>query len=625
MTKIKIYFILHIALQFLPSSSFAIDPETVRFIQPHSIANLGSQFSTPVPMIEIDNARLVLLNEPIFELITESMGIPSPKTYEEKEQLILKLFARVVASPGEEASEVLPSTFYTGSSRTGHAGEANGDGRVIWHSELQFHQIDDRIAYLDLLIKGIGQTPNAWTNHPDEQHRDGLLSMREAVHSFIMSEANRLNHLNSPVDVAVIEIPNQKLNSKTGQYENAAISIRLGNQTRIAHLDYHSKNQNSFRTLANYIVNRSLGYASNHEVTLGDVEDYLYQFARHLGIEAARYNDLHLLHGSPTSGNFTTNGGMTDLGTLQYLDAHHEDLRYFANHLTYGNQTFEFLSQIRYVLYSFQKSNYFPFVSDLENVLIQIFEETKKQELTQLWLERLGLNKDLRSLISSKTKRKFYDATLRLFLAKGDKKKDVGAQKIFPAKYDMRNVFSKVIKTIDTLGKTKNKNYRIIENNLIESLFISDRSWATTEKSQIIGERKQWIPRYFVKKKLSHIDSDIRDFLQETKNIYNTIMELEPRAFPKVIQRAESIHYFRRNEPTAPRLLPEEEHLVNKIQNGTNYNFQEVSEKALQISANFSDTLSERTFKSPVHEVLASARNRMQSRTCQNLFLPKFF
>ena len=217
-------------------------------------------------------------------------------------------------------------------------GEALGDGHAVWSGEIINTLPDGKLAYIDIILKGIGQTPLAWTNHDNPEHSDGLQTTNEAVHSYLMSEINWRNNLDSTIDLAVIEIPIKKIEKRSGEFTKCAITVRVGAQTRLAHLSYWADDYPHFKKIRDFVVKRDLGLKLDFEISTKHIQEYLEKLTDNLADEVARYFDLNAVHGSPTMGNRTTRGSTIDLGTFRYLDAHHIDYRYLVQKLSLGGE-----------------------------------------------------------------------------------------------------------------------------------------------------------------------------------------------------------------------------------------------------------------------------------------------
>ena len=302
-----------------------------------SFKNLGSEFFVEVNLEPIKGGRLVLFNDRLAKIL----GLAAA----DKKELINKLKSHFLLTVSDKA---------TPASRTGFATYycdvapdhpefhlKSGDGRVVWIGEITSLPNNENISPLDVTLKGVGRTPIAIDiiNGPDGkphpqalQYGDGLQTMSEAVRSFIASEAMVGNEIRTTVDLAVFELPFLKRNPVTGKKEKAALTVRIGPQVRIAHLEYHKKGSPEHKKLLDYVIRRTLRLSSNQE--LGDKEalDYLYATALRFAQVAAKYRDAHFFHGSLTSSNISTDGFAFDFGTLMAMDVFQPEIKSDAAH-----------------------------------------------------------------------------------------------------------------------------------------------------------------------------------------------------------------------------------------------------------------------------------------------------
>ena len=298
----------------------------------HSFRTLGPEFSVEVPVEPEPGAHLALFN---YEM-AKDLGIETPTEWEELQRAIVERFAVKVSK--KPTGKNFFATYYQDSNEKGE-GSAQGDGRALWTGEMVFQLKSGKRIYLDIVAKGIGQTPLAWTNHPDPTHGDGWLTSGEAVSSFVQSEAMRRSGFSTTADLAVLVLNRTKLDSRTGQQTQCAISIRVGNQTRLAHFRYHQDNPKNMRNLLRYTVNRDLGMPIDHPLSGELIETYLDQLAQKLGADAARYFDAHLVMTSPTLGNRTTNGSTIDVASVEFLPSYFADYQYFFRRHQMGDQS----------------------------------------------------------------------------------------------------------------------------------------------------------------------------------------------------------------------------------------------------------------------------------------------
>lgn len=433
-----------------PLLTFGADPVVWRSMSngQHSFRNLGTQFVVNVPVKPIQGARLVLFNE----RFARELGLDLPSDPKELEELILRNFAFVVADSfvGAEYNNKRNwfATYYQ-DSKSKEKGYARGDGRALWAGELPVQRGEGHSS-IDVVLKGVGETPLAWTKHSDPSHRDGLQSMREAISSFIWSEANAQNQLNTTIDLAVIEIPLTKTDHN-GRIEKAAITIRLGEQTRIAHFRYWSDENGNFETIFDYSVRRALGIPLEQQITIKERERYYNELAKNLAQEAARYFDLHALHASPTGGNRTTSGATIDLGTFRYLDAHHSNYRYFFDKHTLGGEHDQ-TNQMRRYLEDVAKYGYEVGVDVDEKKALATFDSEFKTHLTNLWLHRLGFSESMQKTLLPSTRNAFYELFEDIHKTSARFMIPVGSNLIAPAAFEPRRVFANALAILQATG-----------------------------------------------------------------------------------------------------------------------------------------------------------------------------
>jgi nicotinate-nucleotide adenylyltransferase len=462
---------------FLPAFARAVDPKIEKAWDAlssgkHSFRNLGDTYSVPIQVNEVKGAKLVLFNE----LLARRLGLKLPSDPKELEQFILKNFAVMVTTNKKGDREMFATYYQDSGGRT--KGEARGDGRAVWSGELVNETPEGKKVYIDTVLKGVGQTPLAWTNHEDPGHKDGLQSMEEAIHSFIMSEINLRNGLDTTMDLAVIELPVEKVDKHSGEKRKTALTVRVGNQTRIAHFRYFSTLKQKFPTLANYIIARDLGLPTDATITKENVNGFLEGFTKNLAEEAARYLDLNAAHSSPTVGNRTTKGSTIDLGTFRYLDANHADYTYLFDQLRLGEQTDQLKGYISDILYYMQEAKYEHALTKPEaDKLDWLFDKTYSDALTAQWLNRMGISKEEQAKLSPEAKKSFYLVANELSYKKGKEKRNVGSRNIKPAAFDLRKILSESAHVMALPAEE--------QQAALEKLFLTERSWATLSSEDI--------------------------------------------------------------------------------------------------------------------------------------------
>ncbi len=423
----------------------------------HSYLTLGPEYSVPLSVKPAPNARLVLFNPSA----AQHLGLALPEDPKALEKLILDHFAFQIDPEGHSPHKLFATRYQDSNSKA--PGEALGDGRAAWSGEIRLPQANGKTAYVDVVIKGIGQTPLAWTNHPDKDHSDGLQSIEEAVHSFVMSEANFRNQLDSTVDLAVIQIG------------KAAITVRVGNQTRVAHPRYFSDNPAEFKKIFEYTVRRDLGLALDASVGKAEVQNYLKNFAENLGEEAARYFDLHAVHASPTQGNRTTQGSTIDMGTFRYLDAHHGEYDYLFEQLKLSGQTDQMRDYISSLKRIMTQAKYPHAIDDAETAKLKdLFLKTAQAKMTEHWLTRLGLSPEDVTKLPLSAKRNLFEAVMRLASAEGHNKASLGKKSIVPAAFDVRKILKGTIEVLALPSVEQDAAWK--------KLFENERSWNTLDR-----------------------------------------------------------------------------------------------------------------------------------------------
>ena len=438
----------------------------------HSLREAGSEFVVEVPVQRIDGAKLLLFNE----RVAKQLGLEVPGDWAELEKMILEKFAYVVAKSrrdGDPSKKWFATYYQDGEGRK--KGDARGDGRALWSGELKAKN-GNRVVTIDVVLKGIGQTPLAWTNHADPGHKDGLQNIREAIHSFIMSEANAQNNLNTTVDLAVIELPILKKDKYSGKEEKTAITIRVGEQLRTAHFVYWYDKPEKMQKLSNYVIKRVLGLGENERVNAEHRRKYFDLLAENLADEAARYLDLFIVHGSPTAGNRTISGATIDLGTFKYLDAHHVGYKYLFDRYYLGGkngQTHQLEKYLTATIGFFQKAglridekgNSDTKWAEFSQKEQDLFWKTFYNRAIDLWLTRIGLDSESRRNLSEKTKRDFYDLMTEIYKTQTDQFVQANDRRLKPAAFDPRLVMKSALKLaqITDIGKQRKFALSLLE------------------------------------------------------------------------------------------------------------------------------------------------------------------
>ena len=462
----------------------------------HSFQDLGEKFHVKVPVAKVEGARLVLFNR----RAAEQLGLKVPNDPKALEKLILQNFAYTI-SPDGKGDKAWMATYYQ-DSNSKREGEARGDGRALWSGEIA--SADGKA--IDVVLKGVGQTPLAWLNHSDPGHKDGLQSLREAVHSFVMSEVNFRNELNTTVDLAVIELPIDKVDKHSGKSERAAVTVRIGEQTRVAHLRYWADRPQDVAKVLRYVMSRTLAKKAD----VRDTQAYLDKFATALADEAARYFDLHAVHSSPTPGNRTTSGATIDLGTFRYLDAHHTEYTYLFDQLQLGGKDGQHAQMRGYLD---QVASYLPGEVDVRPSH-ETFDREFESRLTDLWLKRLGLDRESAASLKPETRAAIYKHFFALHEAKNKAKTyKLGDREFHPAAFEPRRIFPRALSLLN-LNEEKRKAE-------LEKLFESDRKWAApSDKAEAMQERLMKI-LLRIQKEIPEFEKKVPGFIAQSQLIHS--------------------------------------------------------------------------------------------------------
>lgn len=488
-------------------------------------------------MKKIEGARLVLFNH----ALAKRLGLQLPRDPKALERLILDRFAYRTALPDENSDQTFFATRYqdSGSKRPG---DALGDGRAVWTGEVRVRRQNQpsETQFIDFVMKGVGQTPLAWLNHSDPLHKDGLQSMEEAVHSFIMSEINLRNELDSTADLAVIELPLEKKDKHTGKVARAALTIRVGNQTRIAHFRYFSDRPELFKVIFDYCVRRDLGLSDGTLLKRADYNRYFERLAQNLAEEAARYYDLHAVHSSPTPGNRTTQGSTIDLGTFRYLDAHHVEYSYLFDQLKLKDQTAQLRGYIDWVFQYLRSTSLTGLTAYRRDQTVAMFYEAFERRLTDLWLNRLGLDSSQIAKVKPKTRKAIYSTLISLSEMTSPETTLFGDRKLHPALYDVRRVLKHSVEFVS--GSTAD----------VSGLFENDRTWAlkATKGAAAKNLESAWV-------------KTVRNVLKEVSANENDIL--------MIVARAAVTGAIERYEPGRSFYLKHEKPVLDTLRAGGDY------------------------------------------------------
>lgn len=288
-----------------------------------SFYDLGPDFSVIVPLAPAKGARLVLFNKNFAEFL--GLNVTDQNELVEK----LKEAFALMVSKERESGRTGFSTYYSDSNpESENYNVKDGDGRVVWVGEILIKNQND-FSIFDVVLKGAGPTPLALELKKDKngrinplalQYGDGLQTMSEAIRSFVASEALLGNDIESTVDLAVFELPLLKRNPLSGKMEKAALTVRVGQQVRLAHLNYHKKGTPQHRKLVEFVIRRGLHLEQSSEVDMEMASQFLNKFIPRVAEMAARYQDAGFFHGSLTDSNMGISGFPFDFGTFVAMD-----------------------------------------------------------------------------------------------------------------------------------------------------------------------------------------------------------------------------------------------------------------------------------------------------------------
>lgn len=326
--------------------------------------------------------------------------------------------------------------------------------------------------------------------------------MTEAVHEYIYSLAAVKNDINAVSTLAVIELPF----FRDATDEKAALIIRIGNHLRFAHYRYFSNQPQQIKKIFEYGLKRDLGLALDCLVTPQDVRNYLEHIVTNLANEAAVYYDHHAVHGSPTFGNRTSDGGTIDLSTFVYLDAHHGEYSYMPRGKYFlggkwgqHEQMFCLFSGLVKLL----RKSQFEYVNEIssEKYFWVKFCDKMERTLTHLWLKRLGLTESEISTLSADAKIRFYNTVKSIYEAQGIKQIKLNRGRTFMAAFEPRKILSQTARHLCKL-----KDIDIIWENL----FRVNRNWGTLD----ISHAQPFITEYInaVQQIVDELDKNWRNY-----------------------------------------------------------------------------------------------------------------
>jgi uncharacterized protein YdiU (UPF0061 family) len=218
-------------------------------------------------------------------------------------QRILEMFSLNIAEKGAVKGI---ATYYVFAEN-----RRRGDGRAVILREKQIELEAGEILYLDIQVKGVGQT--------GINDLDGRQTLREAVHSFMVSDRSIREGIDSTGDLAVIKIPGEK------DGESQAITGRVGNLFRVAHTMAQNDDFDRHHMMVRYLVNRSLGLSQKTRLTADNLVRYVESFVGVLAEDTARAMDIYFEHRMLHESNVTSSGGSIDFGTARFLSDYKAD------------------------------------------------------------------------------------------------------------------------------------------------------------------------------------------------------------------------------------------------------------------------------------------------------------
>ncbi len=431
----------------------------------HSFKSLGTNFYVDVPVRRMENSK-VQLSFVNTEMI-ERLGLTLPTNPEETEAFLKDLFAWEVDPEGKSSKKWF-ATHYQDSNDKG-PGTAQGDGRALWTGELKMKAADGSILYIDGVQKGVGATPYAWLKN--KSHSDGRQNTNELIISGIRSMADQNNNLDSTSDIVGFSIQDADGGIRT-------MTLRVGRQTRPAHIRYHSDNPFDERKMMDYVVTRDLGLEVGTKVTDELFLKWERKFARSNAEDTARIFVLNGFHEQPTMGNKTTTGGSIDLNGRQYMDAYHGNLSHLFNQLYVRDQVElqkKYTSNINYYL---SQANYRPSVNTpaMNREMLALFDVTFQETAGKLFLHALGLSPLEISKVPSDVRNRLFDSINRLMRATGNKASPemmMSTRDIVPAAYEMRKV---IRGTMAAVARSSHSS----RQEAMSELYKSDAKWAST-------------------------------------------------------------------------------------------------------------------------------------------------
>jgi|GEM_PF-1934292 len=430
----------------------------------HSFKTLGEDFYVDVPVRRIPDARITLSF--VNRNLVKSLGLDLPDDPKKVEEMLLDLFAWEV-DPTKQSPKKWFATHYQDSNGKG-PGEAQGDGRALWTGELKLERPDGKTLYVDGVQKGVGPTPYAWTNN--KTHKDGKQITSELIISGIRSMADLENNLDSTGDIMGFTI-----HDANGDVRS--MTLRVGRQTRPAHIRYHDDNPRNEKKMMDYIVTRDLGLPIGTQVTDEMFLDWEKAFTVNNAEDTARVFALNGFYEHPTMGNKTTTGGSIDLNGRQYLDAYHTNMHHLYGRLFVRDQVQLQKAYLNHINGYLSNAHYRDNLNlrNLTARMDKLFQHTFVDVASKLFLNSLGLSEREIEKVPEDVRLKFYDAMNALMRAQGHEKRDLIMlnEGVVPAAFDTRKILRGTMAAFAKPGSARDAE--------MEKLYKVDYKWNATQ------------------------------------------------------------------------------------------------------------------------------------------------
>ena len=432
----------------------------------HSMKALGTDFYVDVPVRRIPGAKITLSF--VNTQLVEQLGLELPGDSKEAEKMLLEHFAWEVDPNGNSPKKWF-ATHYQDSNAKG-PGEAQGDGRALWTGELKLERPDGKILYVDGVQKGVGPTPYAWLNN--STHKDGKQNTNELIISGIRSMADSENNLDSTSDILGFTIHDASGNVRS-------MTLRVGRQTRPAHIRWHDDNPKNEKKMMDYIVSRDLGLPSDTIVTDAMFVQWEQNFAVNNAEDTARVFALNAFYEHPTAGNKTTTGGSIDLNGRQYMDAYHANMSHLHGRLFVRDQIELQKNYLAMINNYLGRANYRSNVGlpALTARLGAVFDRTFRETASKLFLNSLGLSQIEIESVPESVRLDVFNAVSNLMRAEGTAGRDMILQNkgMVPAAFDTRKILRG---TMEAFAKSSPERAQAIKE-----LYKVDYQWNTTHEN----------------------------------------------------------------------------------------------------------------------------------------------